>query len=282
MSRVKIVTDSTAYLPPQLCEQYGIEVIPLYVLFGQQTYRDNVDIQPAEFYQRLQTFKNGLPTTSQPSAGDFQKLYRRLAGECDAIVSVHISSVLSGTLASAEQARALVPDVPIHLIDSRSTSAGLGYVVLAAARAAAAGASAEEAAKAALALVPKVRVYFALETLHYLHMGGRIGGGAALLGAALGIKPILEIRDGRIEAAGKVRSKRKALEFLVERLVADFGEGATVRAATLSAMEPEEAKLVADMLAKRLNVVESYTVELSPVLGVHVGPGTVGAVACPA
>ncbi len=276
MTRIALVTDSTAYLPPALVERYQITVVPLYVLFGNESLRDNVDITPLEFYDRLRMVKDTLPTTSQPSAGDFHAVYQRLKADHDAIISLHISGPLSGTVASAQQARALLPDFPIHVIDTLSTSMGLGYCVLAAARAIEAGGSVVEALAAAQKIIPQVRIHFAVDTLRYLHMGGRIGGASVLLGTALGIKPILEVRAGRIEAAGKVRSMKRAQEWLVDDVVKQLGPKARVRAAVLSAANPVGAEQVIMMLREHLDCVELHIAEVSPVLGTHVGPGTVG------
>ncbi|MGC8828118.1 MAG: DegV family protein [Anaerolineae bacterium] len=281
MARTAIATDSTAGLPAELVERYHIHVIPLNVLFGQESLRDNVDITTEEFYQRLKTVKDALPTTSQPSAGAFREFYEAIAKEADAIVSIHISADLSGTVASALQAKDMLPHIPIYVVDSRFTSMALGYIVLEAARAAEAGASPEEIVAAAQAVIPRMRVYFAVDTLRYLHMGGRIGGGAAFLGTALDIKPILELRDGKIEAAGKARTMKRAAAKLVELLVGQFGEGARIRAATIGAAAPEAAQQLAEQIRQRFDCVEMYTTDLSPVIGTHVGPGTIGAMGYP-
>jgi len=283
MTRIAFVTDSTAYLPPELLERYHIRVVPLYVLFGQEALKDNVDITSDAFYARLAKVTDKLPTTSQPSAGDFKAVFQEIidSGQADAIVAILISSILSGTVASAQQAKEMFPSFPIHVVDTLSTSMALGYVVLAAARAAEAGASLDDVLAAAQAVIPKLHLYFAVDTLKYLHMGGRIGGASVLLGTALGIKPLLELRNGRIEAAGKVRSRRKAHEKLVDIAVEAMGEGRRVRAATLSAADEAGAKQLIEMLCTRLECVEKYTIELSPCLGVHTGPGTVGIVVLP-
>ena len=282
MPRVAIVTDSTAYLPAELVRQHHIHVIPLNLLFGQESYLDNVDIGVNEFYDRLGKLNGDLPTTSQPSAGAFRDLYEEIAREADEIVSLHISSELSGTVASALQAKALLPDMPISVVDSRLTTMALGYMVLEAVRVVNAGGSAAEAAAAAEASGSKMKVYFAVDTLRYLHKGGRIGGGAVLLGTALDIKPILELTSGKIEAAGKVRTMKRAIPKVVDMLVDEFGEGARVRAATIGAACPEAAEAMAAQMRKRFDCVEMHISDLSPVIGTHVGPGTVGALAFPA
>ena len=284
MTRVAIVTDSSAYLPEELVQKHNIRVIPLNIMFGQESYLDNVDIEPAEFYARLENLgDNPLPTTSQPSAGAFRDLYQEVAKEADEIVSIHISGKLSGTVASALQAKEMLPDIPIHVVDSLSAAVGLALIVMEAARAAETdGGSAAKAVAAAEAAIANLRLYLTVETLHYLHMGGRIGGGSALMGTALGIKPILELTGGKIEAHSKVRSTKKALARLVDIVVADFGEGATVRAGVIGAACPEVAQDVAERLQKRFNCVEMIVTDLSPAIGTHVGPGTIGVSAHPA
>lgn len=281
MARIAIATDSTAALPAELVERYHIHVIPLNVLFGQESLRDNVDITTEEFYRRLATVRDALPTTSQPSAGAFREFYGAIAKEADAIVSIHISADLSGTVASALQVKAMLPDIPIYVVDSRFTSMALGYIVLEAARAAEAGASPEEVVAVAESVIPKMRVYFAVGTLRYLHMGGRIGGGAAFLGTALDIKPILELRGGKIEAAGKARTMKRAAAKVIDILAEQLGEGARIRAATIGAACPEEAHALAEQIKKRFDCVEMYESDLSPVIGTHVGPGTIGAIGYP-
>jgi len=282
MPRVAIATDSTAYLPQELVQQHNIRVIPLNVLFGQETYLDNVDIGVNEFYGRLAKMNGNLPTTSQPSAGAFRDLYTEMAREADEIVSIHISSDLSGTVASALQARDMMSDMPIHVVDSRVTTMAMGYMVLEAARVVEAGGSAAEAAAAAEAIGSQMKVLFAVDTLRYLHKGGRIGGASVLLGTALDIKPILELTEGKIEAACKVRSMKRAMPKVADMLAGEFGEGARVRAATIGAACPEAAEAMAAQLRKKFDVVELYMSDLSPVIGTHVGPGTVGALAFPA
>lgn len=276
MKRVVVVTDSTAGMPADVVAQSGLRVIPLWVHFGETQFRDGVDITTEQFYPKLAASKK-LPTTSQPSAGEFLEFYRGLAQEAEAIVSIHISSVLSGTVASALQARQMLEGVPVHVVDSRSTSMGLGLIALAAARAAAEGQSAEEVVALAERIVPKMHIIFAVDTLEYLHKGGRIGGASAFLGSLINIKPILQLQDGRIEALEKVRSRAKAAERLVEILVERAGRSRTLRGAVVNALAPEEAKALQERLAAALPFVEMYSLGLSPAIGTHTGPGTIGA-----
>lgn len=275
MKRVLVVTDSTAGMAAGLVAEAGVKVIPLWVHFGEKGYRDGVDMTSEQFYPMLAGSKS-LPTTSQPSAGEFLEFYRGLAGEAEAIVSIHISSVLSGTVASALAARQMFPDVPVHVVDSRSASMGLGLIVLAAARAAAAGQSAEEVAALAERLSARMNIIFAVETLEYLHKGGRIGGASAFLGSIIQIKPILHLQDGRIEALEKVRSWARAKDRLLEIVAARVGSTPSLRGAVVHANSPEEAESMRERLAALIKFDELYTSGLSPAIGTHTGPGTIG------
>ena len=273
--KVAVVMDSTANLSPDMLAEYDIETIPLNLIWGGKSYRDGVDITTADFYQRLAS-SSDLPTTSQPSIGDFFELYQKVAETADSIVCITLSSDLSGTYASATGAAEMMEGVPIEVIDSRSVSVGHGYITLAAARAVQAGASLEEAARAARDLIPGVNVYFAVDTLEYLHRGGRIGGASWLIGSALSIKPVLQIDEGKIDDLARVRTKKKALSYLVDLAVEKYGGQKNIHLAVVDAVAPKEARLLGKELQERLNPVEMIYSELSPVVGTHAGPGTVG------
>lgn len=275
MKRVSVVTDSTTGLPAELAAQHGLQIIPLWVRFGEQSHRDGVDLRPDQFYPMLAGAPD-LPTTSQPSAGEFLELYRKLAREAEAIVSVHISSELSGTVASALAARRVFHDVPVHVVDSRSTAMGLGLIALAAARAAAEGQNGAQVAAAAERLVPWTSVLFVVDTLEYLRKGGRIGGASALAGSVIRIKPILHIHKGRIDALDKVRTRRKALNRLMEIVAKQVRGTGPIHAAVVHAAAPAEAEALWDRLARTFDCAELHLAELSPAIGTHVGPGTVG------
>lgn len=280
MGSIALVTDSTAYLPADIVAQYGIIVVPLYVNWGDESYRDNVDITPEQFYARLPTAKV-MPSTSQPSRGDFAAVYQQSARQgAAAIISVHISSLLSGTVSSALMARDDVPDTPIYVVDSLSTSMGLGFLVLEAARQAAIGRPAEDIVRRLEAMRSRIRIIFVVDTLEFLHRGGRIGGAAAFLGSMLNLKPLLTLRDGRIEALERVRTKRRAVSRMVELMLDEFVER-SVRVAVLHAAVPQEGQHLLEEVRARLSCRESMLAEVSPVIGTHTGPGTVGLVIYP-
>jgi DegV family protein with EDD domain len=278
VSRTAIVTDSSVNVPTRMEEEYGIHVVPLKVMFDGRSYRDGADLTPAQFYEMLRAAPE-LPTTSQPSTGDFVDVYSRLGEEADGIVSIHISELLSGTVKSAQGAQQLVNHVPIEVIDSRSASLGLGFVVLAAARAAEDGKSFPEVVAAARRVIPKLSVMFVVDTLKYLHMGGRIGGASAMLGTALKIKPLLHLYEGEVNPLERVRSKCRAtermLQIMEQRLAAEE-QGGVLRAAIAHADRAEEAMELKEQVRSRFGPAELYIVELTPALGTHVGPGTLG------
>ncbi len=274
-SRVAVAVDSTAFIPPELVAKYNIHVIPQCLIWEGTTLLDGVDITPDEFYERLGTAKE-LPTTSQPSAGEFHEFFSRLAETNDSIVGVFISEYLSGTIASAKTAAEMMPDFPIEIVDSRSASMGLGFIALEAARAVEKGLSHVEAAQAARALVPITHAIFVVDTLEFLHRGGRIGGAQRLLGSMLSIKPVLHLDDGRIEPLVSVRTKRKAIERMLEIVADDTRGKGPLHASVIHAAAQDEATKFLEQVRDLLKPVELLTSELSPVVGTNTGPGLVG------
>jgi DegV family protein with EDD domain len=277
--RIAVVTDSTAYLPPEVQERLDIPTIPLNVLWGEEVLRDGVDIDPTSFYERLRSDKV-MPTTSQPSAGEFVDFFRTVAAErkADTVVGVLISSALSGTIASAEAAKGMLPDLRVEIVDSLSTSMGLGFQAMAAAEAVRAGGSLEQVVDAALQVQYRVHLLFAVDTLEFLHRGGRIGGAKRFLGTALKIKPLLELEGGKIEALEQVRTRKKAVARMQEVAGERVGGAPVVRAAAIHADcldECMELKHEVEALFKPRDV---YVSEVSPAIGTHAGPGTLGVV----
>jgi DegV family protein with EDD domain len=277
MSKVAIVTDSTAYLPDDLVKEYSITVTPQILIWGTETFQDGVDIQPDEFYRKLETAKT-MPTTSQVAIVTMKAAFERLleAG-CD-ILGIFISAKLSGTMQSATQAREMLPKAAAKIVvmDSDTTAMAMGFHVLTAARAALSGATLSECQRLAEEARKHTGVYFVVDTLEFLHRGGRIGGAQALLGSALNLKPLLELRDGRIEAVEKVRTKGKAVSRMIDLVVDQVAGRTPVRLATLHANAEDEAKSTLEAAAARLNPVEQILASVSPVIGSHAGPGTVG------
>jgi len=274
MKKVAIITDSTAYLPEYLVDELGIHVIPLTLLWGEDVYRDGVDIRSEEFYARLAE-ANVLPTTSQPSVGEFTSLFSRLLDEDYAVLAMLISSGISGTVDSALQARDAFPGAPITVVDSHLVAMPLGFMVMKVARAAQAGASLEECQALAEAVYSKIGVYFMVDDLKYLHMGGRINTAKRLLGSALDLKPIMELKDGKIELVESVRSRKKALARMLDLVERDIAGSEGVRIAAFHAAAEEEAQALLVQAVERFNPIETVTTFVSPVIGAHTGPGTV-------
>ncbi len=278
MAKVAVVTDSTANIPDELIKQYPIHTIPLQIIWGEETFLDRVTLQPTEFYQRLPHAKV-TPTTSQPTPAAFIDVYGRLLEQGYDIISIHIANKLSGTLDSASQAKQNCPSARIELIDSQSTAMSMGYQVLAVARAAAQEATLKECLALAEAAGNNIGVLFVVSTLEYLRRGGRIGGAAAFLGTALNLKPILELRGGRIEAVERVRTMGKAIDRVLDLFEERIGGRRPVHISSLHANAPAEAQLLLDRARQRFaegDVLDPFMTEISPVLGTHVGPGTVG------
>ncbi|MEW6717118.1 MAG: DegV family protein [Chloroflexota bacterium] len=275
MSKVVLVTDSTAYIPPELVNKYKIKVIPQILIWGDKTYLDGVDISPEEFYNRLEK-ADIMPSSSQATPAHFKDTFSELLDSGKEILAVLISTALSGTVASALQAKEFFPDAPIEIVDSRSCAMALGFIVLAAARAAEKGASLLECKAAAEKAIDHTGVVFAVDTLEFLHRGGRIGGASRLLGTALNIKPILELRDGRVEPLEKVRTRKKALQRLLELVEENTKNQSPIHIATLHANDPDTAEFLQKEIKTRISADEYIFSEVSPVVGTHTGPGTIG------
>ncbi len=275
MSKVAIVTDSTVNLPENYVKEYGIIVAPQIVIWDGVTYQDGIDIHTDQFYQRLKNSSTS-PTTSQVSVIAFKEIFKQQLDEGNQILCVCISSKLSGTLNSATQAKEAFPGAPIELIDSRMASMALGFQVLQAARAAQNGASLPEMKSVVERAISQTGAFFVVETLEYLHRGGRIGNAARFVGTALNLKPILHLQDGGVESAAKVRTYKKAVEKMFSLLDKELEHSRQNRLSVLHAASPVEADEVFQELKARFAPVELLTTEVSPVIGTHTGPGTIG------
>ncbi len=274
---VAIVTDSTSTIPKNLIEKYNLTIAPQVVIWEGKTFRDGIEISPSDFYARLEnTPKENMPTTSQCTIASFTEIYKDLQAKGHEILCVLISHKLSGTISSAEQAKELVPDARVEIVDSLSCAMGLGFQALEAAKAATDGASLAECKAVAESAVPKTGVILTPETLEYLHRGGRIGGGAKFLATALNIKPVLELVDGRLEALERVRTRKKVMARVLELLVERVGDRRPLRISALHAKSEADAQALLEEARVRLNPDEAVLSEVSPAIGVHVGPGTIG------
>ena len=278
---VAVVTDSTAYLPDELTEGYGIHVVPLYVVLAGRSGREGWDVGPDEVARAL-AVRGQTVSTSRPTPGDFVAAYRRALDEgAGRLVSIHLSSELSGTWDAARLAASLVGEHIVTVVDSRSAAMGAGFAVLAAARSAAAGADAATVTRTAQEIADATRTFFVVDTLEHLRRGGRIGSAAAVLGSALAVKPVLHVRDGRVVPLEKVRTSARALNRLVQRAVEAAGQGpVSVAVHHLAAAEKAE-RLAADIRDRLPQLRELHVSELGAAIGAHVGPGAVGIVVAP-
>jgi DegV family protein with EDD domain len=276
MSKVAIVTDSTAYIPAELQKQLNISVVPLNVIWGEESLEDGVTITPEDFYRRMASSKV-VPTTSQPSILSMKNTFEDLLHQGYDVLGIFISSRLSGTVESASQAREIMKKGKdrIAIVDSLATTMAMGWPVLTAARAAEAGENLIKCQKLAEKARDQTCVMFVVETLEYLRRGGRIGGAQAMLGTMLNIKPILGLQDGRIEAVEKIRTKHKALARMLELMEEKTSGRTPVRLATIHADAEAEALALLETARERFNPIESLCRPLSPVIGTHVGPGTI-------
>lgn len=278
---VAVLTDSTAYLPADLIEGYGIHVVPLYVVLPGRSGREGLDIGPDDVARAL-AVRGQRVSTSRPTPGDFVAAYRQaLAEGADQIVSIHLSSELSGTWDAARLAASQVGEHLVTVVDSRSAAMGSGFAVLAAARTAATGADARAVAAAARETAAATRTLFVVDTLEHLRRGGRIGSAAAVLGSALAVKPVLHVQDGQVVPLEKVRTATRALHRLVQRVVEAAGEEPVSIAVHHLAASERAERLAAEIRERVPAVRELHVSELGAAIGAHVGPGAVGAVVAP-
>lgn len=270
---VRIVTDSTSDLPPALAEELGVTIVPANVVINDVNYRDGIDMTPDEFYNRLVTGP-ALPTTSQPSVGTFQAAYQELLGQGDELVSVHVSAKLSGTVNSAEQARASLGDSPpIDVIDSQAASIALALAVIGAAELAQQSASRQEVVDRVRQDLSRTSAVFALDTLEYLQKGGRVGKAQAFVGSLLSVKPILTLVDGEVHPLERPRNHQRAMRRLVD-LTREKGPAA--RLGVIYSTDAEWAAEIAESLGDLLPREQIVTARFGPALGTYVGPRSVG------
>lgn len=281
MPSVAIVTDSCASIPAPLMDDLDIHWVPYYIHCEGETWRDRVTIQEDEFYRWLSQAET-LPHTAAPGAGEYQALYRRLAEtqNVSGIVSIHMTSVGSGAYQAARIARDIVqesyPGVEIAVIDTQNVSMCQGWMAIEAARAAQAGQGLSQIVDRVRQMIPITRMLQTADTLKYLHMGGRIGRAAHLLGSLLTIRPVIGMDEGEIVALGRTRGRKRAYRMMVDLVEKAVGVGGRIKIAYTHAAALAEVKTLRAMVEERLTCVESLVAELSPALGVHTGPGTAG------
>ncbi len=282
MNKVAIVTDSTAAIPDSIARNHNLTVVPLNLIWDGQSYLDGIEITPLEFYERL-VKSESMPSTSQPSVGMFVEAFKPLIDQGYDILTIVISEKLSGTYQSAIQAAEEFPRNRIIVLDSKQASMPLALVVLMTAQAAQRGATLLECTNLAKDICDRVRTLFIVDTLEYLHKGGRIGGAARLIGTALKMKPILEIKDGAIDSFDKVRTFKKATERVFEVAESELGKQGTIEyLGVVTANVPQLEDEFVTMAHQRFHVRNEFVGLISPVIGAHAGPGAVGFVYVPA
>lgn len=280
MNRVAIITDSIASIPETLMRSLPILHVPYYIHHGGKVLRDLVTVQREEFYRWLPTLRE-LPQTAAPGLGDYYEAYASAIREgVREIVSIHMSSRTSGAYAAAVGAREMIlekfPETGIDVIDTLNVAMCQGWMVIEAARLALGGSGREEIVRCVQRMIPVTHMIQTADTLRYLYMGGRIGRARHLLGSLLDIKPLIGMLDGQIVALGSARTRNKAYQAMLAMIEAAVGRMGRIKIAFVHAAAPDEAQKLKKAAEERLNCVECLVSELSPALGVHSGPGTVG------
>ncbi len=278
---IKIVTDSTCDLPPEWLSRYNITVVPVNIQFGQETFQEGVTITPAAFYQRINS-QGALPTTSQPSVGEYCQIYEQLAADGSEILSLHLTSKLSGTWQTATlAAKQLAHAVSVKVIDSYTGSVGLGFMVREAARLAAGGMSLAQVAAQIEARRPDIHIFIMLKDLRYARMSGRVGRVRESLAALLNLKPIIGVQQGALVPLDRVRGQKKGFEQMVTLAEQAVGN-APVHMAVAHAISRPEGEALLQLVASRLNCRDTFIADLATSIAVHFGPGTVGFAIYPA
>jgi len=274
MKRVVVVTDSNATLPEAAVRDLDIRVVPILLNLADRTYRDGVDMTPNEFYRVLRTTTH-VPTTASPSMGGFVRVFAASVQEAAGIVAIVLPPQLSAIRNLAVMASQLVDGPPIRVVDSGTAAMAQGFVVLEAARAAAAGAGLEKVVARAEEVASKVHFYAALETLEYLHRGGRIGGAAAWVGSMLQTTPVLRVLDGRVEPFARPRTRQRAIQVMLDEMTRRVSDR-PVHVAICQADALEEAEDLKRCVEDLFDCTELYVTEFTPVMGAHAGPGLLG------
>jgi DegV family protein with EDD domain len=279
---MKIVTDCAADLSREEAELLDIEIAPLYIQFPEGEVSSN-QITPDDFYRRLRAIAPRIPTTAQPSTGLFSAIYQKLVGIGEEVISIHISSGLSGTIQSAQSGALQISTKVINLVDSLTLSGGQRFQVLAAALSAKAGRNKEWILERLTQIRQATEVVYTLDTLEYLQRGGRIGRVQALAGSLLHIKPLIHVdkADGKYSTIGKQRTISKALDEMAEHIFKLYGNGTPLWVSVMHGQFVEQAQKLAEIIQSRVNVKKIEILRISPVLGVHTGPGIVGLAVVP-
>ena len=273
--KIAIVTDSTAYIPEDLLEKYNIRTIPLSVVFGEESFRESIDITTEEFYKKVNESKD-LPSTSQPAIGSFLELFEDLAKTHDAVISIHLSKRFSGTYEAAKSAGKMVDGIEVYPYDSELSAMPQGFYAIVAAEMVQDGKSVEEIITQLDDMKNKTRAYFMVDDLGHLQRGGRLNSAQKILGSLLNIKPILHIVDGLIVPFEKIRTRNKALNRIMNMLEEDAKTKKIVRVVFIHANNESAAIKLRDEFAEKHPEVESIISYFGPVIGTHLGEGSIG------
>lgn len=275
---IRIVTDSTCDLPVEMLRRYAIQVVPVHIQFGTETYQDRVTIDSETFYRRIGELGQ-LPQTSQPTPEDFAEVYKSLVNQASLVLSIHLSSKLSGTFQSAQAAMQMVADkIKVYVFDSWGGSGSLGFMCLETARMVEAGKPVEEILRRLEEIRARMNIFFTVANLEFARMSGRVGLLQSVLASLLDVKPIIGVNEGMMAVVERVRSRRRALDRIVELVRARVGQ-APVNVAVIHARAPQEAQVLLERVKQELNCVETFLNELALGVAVHLGPGTLGIVA---
>lgn len=273
--KIAVVSDSTAYLPKELIDKYNIHIIPLSVGFGNEFYREDVDISAEDFYEKVKQAKN-LPTTSQPSVGSFVELYEKLGKQYDAVISIHISKQLSGTYGAAISASEMVENINVYPFDSAISAMPQGFYAIEAAEMVEKGHSVEEIMSRLNVMRETMVAYFMVDDLSHLQRGGRLTGAQAFFGSLLRIKPILHLVDGSIVPLDKVRTRKRAIQRIIDLLEETIKEDGVKKVIFTHANNHEVVKDIKKTFEEKHPQVDTYFSDLGPVVGTHLGEGSIG------
>lgn len=274
MERIAWIADSTCYMEPELIEKHQVHIVPLSVVFGSESYKEGMEIGNEAFYMELKT-KKELPKTSQPSVGDFVTLYEELKKEYDYGIAVHLSSGISGTCYTSQTA-AEMAGFKVEVIDSEIATYPMSYILLEGIKAQQEGKSFAEIVARMREVTRRMRAYFLVDDLSHLHRGGRLNAAQFLVGSVLQIKPILHFVDKKIVPFEKIRTYKKAKSRIFELFAEDAKQGEPIKACIIHANVPEEAEVWKQEVESEYANVEVHISSFGPVIGTHVGPGTIG------
>jgi DegV family protein with EDD domain len=273
---VRILTDTTAVLPSEYIKAHALEVIPQVIIFGQESYLEDYEISYSEFIHQLK-ISSDLPKTAAPPIGEAVKALERLTSEAETVICIHPSTELSGTVRTVETAKEeAFPDADIRIIDTRVIGGNLASMVIKANEWAESGMEADEIIQRLRSLIPRARTYFMVDTLEFLHRGGRIGGASSLLGSALRIKPILHLTEGRIDVLEKVRTRHRAIERLIELVVAEIQNAEESLLCVMHAEALDHAQHLVEVFRQTFEIDKIPVYPLGAAITTHAGPGTLG------